>query len=385
MADQNKRDYYEVLGVDKNATDAEIKKAYRKMAQKYHPDMNPGDKEAEAKFKEVNEANEVLSDSEKRARYDQYGFAGVDPNFNPNAGSYGGGGFGGFDFGGFGDIFSDFFGGGSGSSSAQRRNVPRQGDNAGASVTVTFEEAAFGTDKEVEVQRIETCAKCSGSGCAEGSSPETCPTCGGSGTVRTTRQTMFGTMQQQSACSRCGGTGKIIKDACPTCKGKGRVRKNKKINVHIPAGIDIGQSIRVKGEGHAGTNGGGNGDLIVAVDILPHDIFERDGVNVLCEMPISFSQAALGAEIEVPTLDGKVRYTIPEGTQTGTTFRLRGKGIYYLNSKSRGDQYVTVVVETPTGLNHEQKELLRKFADSVGDEGLPKRKNFFEKLKDKDK
>ena len=384
MADENKRDYYEVLGVSKDATEADIKKAYRKMAQKYHPDMNPGDKEAEAKFKEVNEANEVLSDPEKRARYDQYGFAGVDPNFNPNAagGFGGGGGFGGFDFGGFGDIFSDFFGGGA-SSTSSRRNAPRQGENAGAEVTVTFEEAAFGTDKEVSVQRVESCSKCGGTGCADGTHPETCPGCGGSGTVRTTRQTMFGTMQQQSACPQCGGTGKIIKTPCTTCKGKGRVRRNKKITVHIPAGIDLGQSIRIKGEGHAGSNGGPAGDLIVSVNILPHKVFERDGANVLCEMPITFSQAALGAEIEVPTLDGKVRYTVPEGTQTGTTFRLRGKGIYYLNSKSRGDQFVTVTVETPTNLSHEQKELLRKFAESVGEEGSPKRKSFFDKFKEK--
>ncbi len=250
-------------------------------------------------------------------------------------------------------------------------------------MTITFEEAAFGTEKTVEVQRVEPCAKCNGTGCAEGASPETCPTCGGSGTVRTTRQTLFGTMQQQSTCTRCGGSGKIIKDACPTCKGKGRVRRKKKITVHIPAGIDVGQSIRVKGKGHAGTNGGPAGDMIVAVNILPHEVFERDGANVLCEMPISFSQAALGAEIEVPTLDGKVRYTVPEGTQTGTTFRLRGKGIHYLNSKSRGDQFVTVTVETPTDLTHEQKELLRKFAESVGDEGLPRRKSFFDKFKEK--
>ena len=366
MADENKRDYYEVLGVGKDATEADIKKAYRKMAQKYHPDMNPGDKEAEAKFKEVNEANEVLSDPEKRARYDQYGFAGVDPNFNPNAGGFGGGGFGGFDFGGFGDIFSDFFGGGA-SSSSSRRNAPRQGENAGAEVTVTFEEAAFGTDKEVSVQRVEPCSKCGGTGCADGTHPETCPGCGGSGTVRTTRQTMFGTMQQQSACPQCGGTGKIIKTPCTTCKGKGRVRRNKKITVHIPAGIDLGQSIRIKGEGHAGSNGGPAGDLIVSVNILPHKVFERDGANVLCEMPITFSQAALGAEIEVPTLDGKVRYTVPEGTQTGTTFRLRGKGIYYLNSKSRGDQFVTVTIAVPKNLTGSQKELLRQYAASTGE------------------
>lgn len=247
---------------------------------------------------------------------------------------------------------------------------------------MTFEEAAFGTDKEVTAQRVESCSKCGGSGCADGTSPETCPTCGGSGTVRTTRQTMFGTMQQQTACSKCGGSGKIIKTPCSTCKGKGRVRKNKKISVHIPAGIDLGQSIRVKGEGHAGTNGGPNGDLIVSVNILPHETLERDGANTLCEVPISITQAALGAEIEVPTLDGKVRCTVPEGTQTGTTFRLRGKGVCYLNSKSRGDQFVTVNIETPTSLTHEQKELLRKLAESFG-EDVPKRKSFLDKFSDK--
>ncbi len=382
MANENKRDYYEVLGVEKNASDSEIKKAYRKLAMKYHPDQNPGDKTAEEKFKEVNEAYEVLSDADKKARYDQFGFAGVDPNFaggNPFQGGNPFGGFGGF--GDLGDIFGDFFGG-FGGGAQQRRNSPTKGQNVAAAVEITFEEAAFGTEKEVSVSRIKTCDTCGGSGCAKGTSPETCTYCNGTGTVRSTRQTAFGTFTQQAACPQCGGTGQTIKSPCPTCKGKGKVRNNKKLTVKIPAGIDDGQSVRVRNEGNAGSNGGPNGDLLVSVRVLPHALFQRDGSNVLCEMPITFSQAALGAEIEVPTLDGKVRYTVPEGTQTGTTFRLRGKGIPYVGYKTRGDQYVTVVVETPTKLSKEQKELLRKFSESVGDDAQPKRKGFFDKLKE---
>ena len=377
---EEKRDYYEVLGIKKGATDAEIKKAYRKMAQKYHPDMNPGDKEAEAKFKEVNEANEVLSDPDKRARYDQYGFAGVDPNFNPGFsggsgfGGFGGGGFGGFDFD-LGGIFNDFFGGG---GTQQRRNAPQRGEDIVSKVTITFEEAAFGVEKEIEVARIEDCQACHGSGCAEGASPETCPDCHGTGSVRTSRQTPLGAFVQTSTCPRCNGRGKIIKNPCSTCKGKGKVRHNKKITVKIPAGIDMGQSVRIRGEGHAGSNGGPAGDLLVAVTIKPHALFTRDGANLRCQIPISFTQAALGAEIEVPTLDGKVRYTVPEGTQSGTTFRLKGKGMPYVGYKTRGDLYVTAVVQTPTNLTAEQKELLRKLEAPSGSES-PKRKKFFEK------
>ena len=377
MADQ-KRDYYEVLGVEKSASDAEIKKAYRKMAQKYHPDMNPGDKEAEAKFKEVNEANEILSDPEKRARYDQYGFAGVDPNFNAGAGAGFGGGFGGFGgFGDLGDLFGDFFGGGA----SARRNGPMKGQNVGAEVELTFEEAAFGCKKEVTVGRIESCPTCHGTGCKNGAQPETCDQCRGTGTVRITRQTAFGAFAQTSACPKCGGTGKIVKDPCQTCRGKGKVRKNKKLEVSIPAGIDEGQSIRVRGEGSAGLNGGPNGDLMVAVTIREHPLFSREGANVLCEMPITFAEAALGAEIEVPTLDGKVRYKVPEGTQTGTVFRLRGKGIPYVGYKNRGDQYVTVTVETPQKLSKAQKEQLKKFCEGIGDDAHPKRKKFLDRVK----
>ena len=377
---ENKRDYYEVLGVDKNASADDIKKAYRKKALQYHPDRNPGDKEAEAKFKECNEAYEVLSNSEKKALYDQYGFAGVDPNFNPNAGfggGFGGGGFGGFDD--LGDIFGSIFGGGSGRRA--NPNGPRRGENIGAQLEITFEEAAFGTEKEVSVSRVEDCPRCSGTGCADGTQPETCPNCGGSGQVRTTQNFMGMTMQSTAACPKCGGRGKIIKTPCSTCKGKGKVRHTQKIKVKIPAGVDEGQTVRVRGEGSAGANGGPAGDLLVEIYIKDHPLFQRDGVNVLCEMPLTFTQAALGAEIEVPTLDGRVRYTVPEGTQTGTTFRLRGKGIPYVNSKTRGDQLVTVVVETPTKLTREQKDLLRKLDENAKGESQPKISRFFEKLK----
>ena len=384
MADETKRDYYEVLGLAKGASDDEIKKAYRKLANQYHPDLNPGDEAAEKKFKEVGEAYEVLSDPDKRARYDQFGFAGVDPNYNPGggAGGYGGAGFGGFggmDFD-LGSIFDNFFGGGGGS--ARRANAPAKGENLGAEVPISFEEAAFGTTREVTVGRIEDCPTCRGSGAAAGSQPETCPDCHGTGTVRTVRQTAFGTMQQTGVCYKCGGTGRIVKNPCPTCRGKGKVRKNKKISVKIPAGVDDGQSVRVRNEGNAGSNGGPNGDLLVSVTVRPHPIFTRDGANVHCEVPITFTQAALGAEIEVPTLDGKVRYTVPEGTQSGTVFRLKGKGIPYVGYKTRGDQFVTVVVETPKNLTREQRELLQQFGASLRDEAQPKRKSFFDKLRD---
>ena len=375
---ENKRDYYEVLGVEKNASDAEIKKAYRKLAQKYHPDMNPGDKEAEAKFKEVNEANEVLSDADKRARYDQYGFAGVDPNFNPGGNPFGGG-FGGF--GDLGDIFGDFFGGFGGASSSARRNGPMKGRNVEVEIEISFEDAAFGTEREITFGRIENCSTCHGTGCKEGAQPEKCTYCNGTGTVRTQQNFMGMTMQSNQPCPKCGGQGKIITDPCGVCRGKGKVRRNMTEKVTVPAGIDNGQSFRVRDKGNVGSNGGPNGDLLVTVLVRKHELFVRDGANVLCEMPISFTQAALGASIEVPTLDGKVRYSIPEGTQTGTTFRLRGKGIPYVGYKTRGDQFVTVVVETPSKLNAKQKELLKQLEES-GEDSTPKRKRFFDRLKD---
>ena len=323
MADQNKRDYYEVLGVEKNASEAEIKKAYRKLAMKYHPDQNPGDKTAEEKFKEVNEAYEVLSDADKKARYDQYGFAGVDPNFNPAAGAgFGGFGGGGFGFGDFSDIFGDFFGGGGGGASA-RRNAPSKGQNVVVEIDLSFEEAAFGCEREITYSRIEGCPSCHGSGCRDGAQPETCSYCGGSGTVRTQQNFMGMTMQSNQQCPKCGGTGTIITDPCTACRGKGKVRKTNRVKVKIPAGVDAGQSVRVRGEGCVGVGGGPNGDLLVEISIRRHPIFTRNGTDVLCEVPITFTQAALGATIQVPTLDGKVDYEIPEGTQTGREFILR--------------------------------------------------------------
>ncbi|MFR0733278.1 MAG: molecular chaperone DnaJ [Oscillospiraceae bacterium] len=378
MSDEKKRDYYEVLGVEKSASTDDIKKAYRKRPSSTTRTGTPGTKRPRQNSRNATRPMRSLSNDEKRSRYDQYGFAGVDPNFNPNAGF--GGGFGGFGdaFSGFGDIFGDLFGGGS----RRSPNGPRQGENVGARLELTFEEAAFGAEKEVPVTRIEACAKCSGTGSAAGSAPETCPTCRGTGSVRTTQNFMGMTMQSTTACPKCGGTGKIIRDPCPTCRGKGKVRRSTKIQVQIPAGVDDGQTVRVRGEGCTGSNGGPSGDLLVEVSIRSHPFFQRDGANVLCELPITFTQAALGAELEVPTLDGKVRYTIPEGTQTGTVFRLRGKGIPFVHSKTRGDQLVTVVVETPTKLSREQKELLRRFGESTRDAGVqPKNARFFEKLK----
>lgn len=371
-----KRDYYEVLGIQKGASEDEIKKAYKKLARKYHPDMNPGDKEAEEKFKEVNEANEVLSDPEKKARYDQFGFAGVDPNYGAGAGggAYGGG----FDFGDLGDIFGSFFGGGFG---GQRRNpnAPQRGESIRASVSISFTEAAFGCEKSVTIERSEQCPTCKGSGCAPGTTPEICPDCHGSGTVQTRRQTPMGVFASNGPCRKCGGTGRLIHQPCSDCRGSGAVRKRRTIKVNIPAGIDHGQTISLRGQGGAGKNGGPAGDLLITVMVQPHEIFRRDGVDVFCEAPITFTQAALGAELEIPTIDGKVKYSIPEGTQTGTVFRLKGKGVPVLNGRGRGDQYVTVVIETPRSLNKEQKEALRRFSETLGENNYEKRKSFFKK------
>ena len=371
-----KRDYYEVLGIQKGASEDEIKKAYKKLARKYHPDMNPGDKEAEEKFKEVNEANEVLSDPEKKARYDQFGFAGVDPNYGAGAGggAYGGG----FDFGDLGDIFGSFFGGGFG---GQRRNpnAPQRGESIRASVSISFTEAAFGCEKSVTIERSEQCPTCKGSGCAPGTTPEICPDCHGSGTVQTRRQTPMGVFASNGPCRKCGGTGRLIHQPCSDCRGSGAVRKRRTIKVNIPAGIDHGQTISLRGQGDAGKNGGPAGDLLITVMVQPHEIFRRDGVDVFCEAPITFTQAVLGAELEIPTIDGKVKYSIPEGTQTGTVFRLKGKGVPVLNGRGRGDQYVTVVIETPRSLNKEQKEALRRFSETLGENNYEKRKSFFKK------
>ena len=357
-----KRDYYEVLGVSKTASDSEIKSAYRKLAKKYHPDMNPGDKEAEAKFKEASEAYAILSDADKRRKYDQFGHAAFDGGA--------GGGAGGFDFNGFdmgdifGDIFGDFFGGGGRSRSAN--NGPMKGQNVRVSVHLTFEEACFGTEKEIELNIKEDCAKCHGTGAKPGTQPETCSKCGGKGQVVFTQQSLFGVVRNVQACPDCHGTGKIIKDRCPDCGGSGYISRRKKISVSIPAGIDNGQSIRIRDKGEPGINGGPRGDLLVQVIVGRHPIFQRQDYDIYSTAPITFAQAALGAEVRIKTIDGNVMYTVKPGTQTDTRVRLRGKGVPTTRNKQvRGDHYVTLVVQVPTKMNAEQKELLKAFDQAM--------------------
>ena len=373
-----KRDFYEVLGVKKGVSEDELKKAYRKLAKENHPDLHPGDKECEARFKEINEAYEVLSDPDKRAKYDQFGHAA----FDPSQGFGGGGGFGGFEgFGGFGDIFSDIFGGGFGFGGGGGRNpnAPRKGDNLRATVNIKFEEAAFGVKKDVFVSKIEQCPDCKGTGCAEGTTAEVCPDCKGTGTVMATKRTPFGMVQSSEQCPKCKGRGKIIHSPCKTCRGMGSVRRQHKVSVSIPAGIDDGQTISLKGQGNAGLNGGPAGDLLITVLVQPHARFERDGASILLDQEISFAQAALGAEVEVPTLDGKVKLNIPEGTQSGTTFRLKGKGVPFLRNGGRGDQFVTVNVAVPRGMTSAQKDALRQYAETMGE--TVEQKNIFGKRK----
>ena len=381
MAD--KRDYYEVLGIDKSADEASIKKAYRNLAKKYHPDMNPGNAEAEQKFKEVNEAYSVLSDPDKKAQYDQFGHAA----FEQGAGA-GYGGFGGFsDFGDIGDIFSSFFGGGFGSGfggSSNRRNAPQRGEDIGVRITLTFEEAAFGVKKDISYNRIQKCDECHGSGAEKGTSAETCPTCHGSGQKRVMQR--MGGMQFQTTvtCDNCRGTGKIIKNPCSNCRGTGYVKITKKLAVDIPAGIDDGERIALRGQGSDGRNGGPSGDLIIQVSIKPHKIFRREGYNVFCDVPITVAEATLGAEIDIPILEGEQKYNIPEGTQPGTQFTLRGKGIQNLNYPNRkGDLIFTTVVEIPKGLSNKQKEHMRAFAESCGEGNYKKKTSFFKNIFDK--
>lgn len=337
-----KRDYYEVLGINKSASEEEIKKAYRKLAKKYHPDMNQGDKGAESKFKELNEAYEVLSDKDKKTRYDQFGHAGVDPNGFGGAGGFGGtGGFSGFGgSGGFEDIFDIFFGGAGGgfgsSGGTRRRSGPQKGADLKYELEIEFEEAAFGVKKDVHVTRNETCNECKGTGAKAGSSVETCKTCGGSGEIRYTQSTVFGRVVNVKPCSECQGEGKVIKEPCPQCKGRGNIRKSRKITIDIPAGVDTGSVMPLRGEGEPGLKGGSNGDLYIYLRVKPHKLFKREGINLYCEMLISFTQAALGDEIDVPTLEGNMKYSIPEGTQTGTTFRIKNKGIPSLKNKMWG-------------------------------------------------
>lgn len=391
---ESKRDYYEVLGVGKDADDAALKKAYRQVAKKYHPDMNPGDAEAEKKFKEASEAYAVLSDPEKRRQYDQFGHAAFE-------GGGGAGGFGGFDFGGadfsdiFGDIFGDLFGGGRRGGRAGQG--PMKGANVRKSVRITFEEAVFGCEKELDVVLKDSCSKCGGSGAKPGTSPETCPKCGGKGQVVYTQQSFFGMVQNVQTCPDCHGTGKIVREKCPDCSGTGFISSRKKISVSIPAGIDNGQSVRIREKGEPGTNGGPRGDLLVEVAVSRHPIFQRQDMHIFSTVPISFAQAALGADIKIKTVDGEVIYTVKAGTKTDTKVRLKGKGVPSIrNSQVRGDHYVTLVIQTPERLSAEAKEALRKFdelsgntlhAVSGGDNGNvnaggKKKKGFMNKMKE---
>ncbi len=383
MAD--KRDYYEVLGVSKDASVEEIKKAYRTMAKKYHPDLNPGDKTAEAKFKEANEAYEVLSDTDKKTKYDRFGHAGVDPNFGAGQGGFGGfGGAGGMEFD-LGDLFGSIFGGGFGGGAKANPNAPRRGSDIRTVVSVSFEEAAKGCNRTVNFNRIEVCDECSGSGAAKGTSVQTCPDCGGKGQVSAQQRTPFGVISTSKPCPRCGGKGTHTPTPCSKCNGAGRVRRNASLNISIPAGIDDGQMFSIRGEGNKGTNGGPPGDLGVAVSVMPHPFYERDGNNVWCEVTVSFVQAALGDELRVPTLDGVVQYTLPAGTQPGDIFKLKGRGIQSVNGHGKGDQLIKIVVSVPKNLNQQQKDLLNQFNASFGAEP-PKeddRKDFFGRKKKK--
>lgn len=382
IAVAEKRDYYEVLGVAKGASDDEIKKAYRRLAKKYHPDLNPGDKQAEEQFKEVNEAYEVLSNADKRARYDQFGHAGVDPNFGAGAGGPGGAYGAGFDFGDLGDIFSnlgDIFGfGGTGAS----HNGPARGNDVHIHLTLDFEEAAKGVKKQVEASRVVSCPTCNGSGAKPGTHPESCPYCHGTGTVKVTQRTPFGVMSTSHACEHCRGTGKIIKEPCPDCHSAGQVRKPRKLEVNIPAGIDDGQVLTLRGQGDNGRNGGPAGDLNITVAVRAHSIFVRRGFDIHCEVPLTFAQAVLGSDVQVPTLEGKVELHVPAGTQSGETFRLKGKGVKNLNRYGFGDEFVRMTVEVPKNLNEKQKDLLRQFDESIRDDThYEKRRRFFAKLK----
>ena len=381
-----KKDYYEVLGVNKNSTDDEIKKAYRKLARKYHPDLNRDDpKTAEAKMKEINEAYDVLKDKDKRAQYDQFGF--IDPNggYGQGGGGFTGninmndifGGAGGF---GFGDIFEQFFGGG---ARTRQKRGPQKGADLRYDLHIAFEEAAFGKDMTIKVPRMETCEECGGSGAAKGTTPDECPDCHGTGMRQTTTRTPFGVISNARPCERCHGTGQIIKNPCEHCHGAGKIRAEREIKLTVPKGVDAGQRLRISGGGQAGERGGQPGDLYVYINIKPHKIFSRNAEDVYCEIPISFVQAALGAKIEAPTIDGKVELTIPEGTQSGAVLRIRGKGIPFMHGNERGDEFVTIKVLTPKNLTSRQKKLLREFEDDGSDsKNNPEKKSFFDKLKD---
>ncbi len=378
----NKRDFYEVLGLNKGASEDEIKKAFRKLAKKYHPDLNPNNKEAEQKFKEVNEAYEVLSDKDKKARYDQFGHAGVDPNFGGGAGGYGS------PFGqdiDLGDIFGSFFGGGfggfGGSSRTANPNTPRRGSDVETVVTITFEESAKGCKKNVTYKNIVTCPDCNGTGAQKGTSSKTCPDCHGTGQVRINQRTPFGAIQTTRTCDKCHGSGKFIDSPCKKCGGNGRVRMSKTIELNIPAGIKNDQILNVNGKGNSGINNGPAGDLHVYVQVQPHPIFERKGDDIWCEIPVTFTQAALGGEVIVPTLDGKVSYSLREGTQPGDVFKLKGKGMPHLGSRGVGDQFVKVSIEVPKNLSQKQKDILKELDSSSSEKNYQKHKGFLDKLK----
>lgn len=377
-----KRDYYEVLGLKKGASDDEIKKAFRKMAMKYHPDRNPGDKEAEEKFKEINEAYGVLSDPDKKSKYDRFGFAGVDPN----AGFGGTGGFSGFGgAGGFEDIFDMFggmFGGGFGGGQTRRNNGPKKGRDLQKAITITFEEAAFGCKKEMEISKFVACPTCKGEGTKPGTSKKTCPKCGGSGQVSSMQRTPFGQFQSVTQCDQCGGSGQINETPCEDCKGSGRVRKTVKLSVDIPAGVDNDSVIPIRGQGEPGVNGGPSGDLYIVISVKPHKMFKRSGSDLYLDIPISFDQAALGAEIVVPTLEGKVSYKVPAGTQPGTTFRLKGKGVRNPRNDRMGDLYVKVNLEVPTRLNHKQKKTIEEMGKAVTEDCYQKKSTFADKMRE---
>ncbi|MDR0840192.1 MAG: molecular chaperone DnaJ [Christensenellaceae bacterium] len=375
-----KADYYETLGINKDATDAEIKGAFRKAAKEYHPDLHPGDKTAEQKFKEINEAYEVLSDEKKRAQYDQFGHAAFDPS--ASAGGYGGGGFSGF--GGFEDIFSAFTGGGFSGFSQQQHTGPARGRDLRYNLSISFEDAAFGVKKEILIPREENCATCGGTGAKPGTQPIKCNACGGSGQVRVQQNTMFGSFATVRTCDACGGSGKIVQEACADCKGRGRVNRSKRIVVNVPAGIDNGQTLNMRGEGEAGLRGGTAGDLYISITVKPHKLFTRRGNDLYLDMNIPMTVAVMGGEIQVPTLNGSVKYTVPEGTQPGTTFRLKEQGVARLNSNSKGDLLVHTDVSIPKRLNDEQRDLVKKLADSLGDkvsDARAARKNIFNKAK----
>lgn len=371
----SKRDYYEVLGINRNATDQEIKKAFRQLAKKYHPDLNPNNKEAEQKFKEINEAYEVLGDPEKKAKYDRFGHAGVN-------GQNGGFSQGFEGFGGFGDIFEDIFDMFGGGFSTTRKNSPKKGADIEFRLDIEFEEAAFGTEKEIAYNRTENCSKCNGTGAEPGTKKSTCPKCNGTGEVKYAQSTPFGKFVRVGTCDRCNGAGEIIEKPCSNCAGTGKEKKVRRINIKIPAGVDNGSIIPLRGEGEAGSKGGPPGDLYVHIKVKPHDIFKRKGNDIYCEVPISFVQAALGAEIDIPSLDGEFKHAIPEGTQTDTVFKFKNKGIPNVRGYGRGDQYVKVIVQVPTKLNEKQKELLKQFAIEYGEKVNDNKKGFFDKVKD---